>query len=189
MIAVRAAGPQVSASELAAARVVEATATLAWTGLNGIGSAGLSLLAQALGAGARRVPARRAGHDHARLSGLGGAADRRTDADRLVPDDHFEPDVVRTAEPILLLAWAQVGWILCSIVLLGICRLHKDTRASLRPSMIAEYLVFLPVGWLLCRHWTFGVQGLFLTHHAFWLAFCAILAISAVRHLRSDELS
>ena len=32
-------------------------------------------------------------------------------------------------------------------------------------------------------------QGLFLTHHAFWLAFCAILAISAVRHLRSDELS
>ena len=28
--------------------------------------------------------------------------------------------MVRTAEPILLLAWAQVGWILCSIVLLGI---------------------------------------------------------------------
>ena len=37
-----------SPSELAAARVVEATTTLAWTGLNGIGSAGLSLLAQAL---------------------------------------------------------------------------------------------------------------------------------------------
>ncbi len=95
--------------------------------------------------------------------------------------------MVRTAEPILLLAWAQGGWILCSIVLLGICRSHKDTRASLRASMIAEYLVFLPVGWLVCRHWTFGVRGLFVSHHAFWLTFCAVLAISAVRHLRSDD--
>lgn len=177
-----------SPSELAAARVVEATTTLAWTALNGIGTAGLSLLAQALGAGRRKEFRQGV----LAMIALGSAvavvlliAGPTLTGWYLATT--FEPDVVRTAQPILLLAWAQVAWILCSIVLLGICRSHKDTRASLRASLIAEYLIFLPVGWLLCRHWTFGVQGLFVTHHAFWLAFCAILAISAVRHLRSDD--
>ena len=54
------------------------------------------------------------------------------------------------AQPILLLAWAQVGWILCSIVLLGVCRSHKDTRASLRasaPSAICRTTSSLTAPW------------------------------------------
>lgn len=93
--------------------------------------------------------------------------------------------MVQTARPVLLLAWSQVVWNLISTVLLGICRSHKDTKASLRASLSAEYLVFLPVGWLACRTFDLGVTGLFLAHHAFWLAFCLVLAVPAMRHLRS----
>lgn len=136
-------------SQLAASRVIEATTSLGWTVLSGIGTAGLTLLGQALGASAtaayRRVLKT--------ILIVGGAAT----ALLLVVgplltgaylSTSFDDEVVQTARPVLLLAWSQVVWNLISTVLLGICRSHKDTKASLRASLSAEYLVFLPVGWL-----------------------------------------
>ncbi|MFT3889194.1 MAG: MATE family efflux transporter [Arachnia sp.] len=175
-------------SQLAAARVIEATTTLTWTVLNGIGAAGLTLLGQALGASSpsayRRVL-------RAMLIVGGCAAALLLAGGPLLTGAYlgtsFDDEVIRAARPVLLLAWAQVCWILLSTLLLGICRSHKDTVASLRASLAAEYLVFLPVGWLVCRVLDLGVTGLFLAHHAFWLAFCAVLAVPAIRHVRRQD--
>lgn len=172
-------------AHLAAARTVEATTMLAWTVIAGVGTAGLTLLGQALGA--QDTAAYRRALTAMLLTG--GAASLALLAagpplTLLYLTTTFTPDVVAAAESVLWLAWVQVPWILGSTLLLGICRSHKDTKASMWASLVSEYGAFLPAGWLLCRVLELGVRGLFYAHHIYWVAFYAVVLPAALRHLR-----
>ncbi|MFT4296076.1 MAG: MATE family efflux transporter, partial [Micropruina sp.] len=170
---------------LAATRTLDALLVIAWVVLMGITSAGLTVLSQGRGANDRD-------------------AYRRALTAMLVVG--AVPVIVLTAgfpwvtEPLLAatvgtaiaaqagsvawLAWTGAPWILATSAALAICRSFRDTRTPLWASLLSEYAVFLPVGWLLCRGLGLGIVGLFVTHHVYYAAFLLVSGGVAVAHLR-----
>lgn len=81
--------------------------------------------------------------------------------------------------------WSTCIWMAASAFATAICRSLGDTRASLIASLVGEYAVFLPLGLLLCQGLGWGLAGVGLSHHAFWITFAVIAgwrARLALRH-------
>ncbi len=170
---------------LAASRSIEAMITVLWTLLMGISSAGLTLLAQARGADSREGY-RRALKAALVVSGSIGLTLAFALPGVTVPllSLAVGDAIAAEAAPAAWLAWLQAPWIILSTLSLSVCRSFRDTRTPMWASVVTEYAVFLPVGWLLCRVAGQGIVGLFLAHHIFYVAFVAIAGGAAVAHLR-----
>ncbi|CAN5145565.1 hypothetical protein BH20ACT5_BH20ACT5_13630 [soil metagenome] len=100
---------------------------------------------------------------------------------RLAVDD---PAVARAVGTVAVAGAAQALWMALTVVANGIVRGHGDSRTPLRASLVAEYAVFLPLGWLLCRELDLGLTGVFVAHHVYWATFAAIAGWSAARRSR-----
>lgn len=170
---------------LAASRSIEAMIMILWTVLMAFASAGLTLLTQARGAGSREGY-RRALTAAFVVSGSVGLTLAFVLPGITVPLLSFAVGdaIAAEAAPVAWLAWMQAPWIVLSTLSLSICRSFRDTRTPMWASVVTEYAVFLPVGWLLCRVLGGGIIGLFVAHHVFYAAFVAIAGGVAVVHLR-----
>lgn len=92
---------------------------------------------------------------------------------RLLVDD---PRVAAAATaPILLLAWAQPLFMAAIAVTNAVLRATGDTKTGLYASLAAEYLIFLPIGVLLCRILDTGLTGLYAAHLAYWAVYLAVV--------------
>ncbi len=165
---------------LAGVRLVDVQITVAWVVLSGIGTALLTLLGEARGAGRDdlfRVATVRAARLLAAVAVglfLLGAPLAQPIV-RLVAGADAGVAVGWSG----VLAWTQVGWLVVCVLAVTVCRALRDTRASLAASLVGEYAVFLPLGLLLCRVWSLDVLGVMLAHHAFWIAFLAVATARA----------
>ncbi|MGH3611725.1 MAG: MATE family efflux transporter [Pseudonocardia sp.] len=171
---------------LATARTLDVAVLLVWMVIYGVAAAGTTLLAQRIGAGDAAGLRRVVG---VTAVGTGGVAllcatllPLVTPAVlRLAVDD---PRVAAAAEPVVWIAWTSVLWMAATATTNAVLRSNGDTRTPLRASLIGEYAVFLPVGWLLCRVLDLGLTGVFVANHIFWAAFLAVGAVTARRYLR-----
>lgn len=178
---------------LAAVRLLDVQVAVAWVVMSGIGTALLTLLGEARGAG-RDDLFRVAVVSAARLLVLVAGclfvvgAPLAGPVVRLVAG----PEASAAVGWWGVLAWTQVGWLVGCVLAVTICRALRDTRASLVASLAGEYVVFLPLGLLLCRVWSLDVLGVMLAHHAFWITFVAVAswrARSAWRRSKTTGLT
>ncbi|MGF1662356.1 MAG: MATE family efflux transporter [Kineosporiaceae bacterium] len=161
---------------LATARVLDVAVLVVWTVIYGVAAAGTTMIAERAGGGdlvgVRRV---------VRVTAIGTAAVAVVCAAALPV---LTPPVLRwavadarvaeTAAPVVWLAWLQVLWMAATATTNAVLRAHRDTRTPLLASLIGEYAVFLPVGWLLCRALGLELLGVFVAHHVFWAAFLVV---------------
>ncbi|WP_162452104.1 MATE family efflux transporter [Phytoactinopolyspora mesophila] len=176
---------------LATVRALDVMVTFAWVVVFSAGSAGTTLLAQRIGAGdvdGLRQVVRRT------LTLAGAFAVTCAVVMPLVSPALLrvaidDARVAENAAPYVWIAWAQVLWMACTVTTNAIVRAHGDTKTPLKASLIGEYAVFLPLGWLLCRVNDLAITGVFIAHHVYWATFLAIGANYAVRHLRRTTAS
>ncbi|WP_307793429.1 MATE family efflux transporter [Amycolatopsis sp. MtRt-6] len=170
---------------LATVRALDVVERPVWTLIYSLATAGTTLLAVRVGAGDRE------GHDRVVRTLAAAAAviavccvvslPPVTPAMlRVVVED---PQVAAAAGPIVWIYWAQVLWMAATATTNAVLRAHGDTRTPLRASLIGEYAVFLPVGWLLCRWLGLGLSGVYVAHHVFWAAFLVVGLIAARRRV------
>lgn len=174
---------------LASVRLLDVQIAVAWVVMSGIGTALLTLLGEARGAG-RDDLFRGAISNAARLLVLVAGclfvlgAPAAQPIVRLVAG----PDAGAAVGWLGVLAWTQVGWLVGCVLSVTVCRALRDTRASLVASLVGEYAVFLPLGLILCRVLSLDVLGVVLAHHAFWIAFVAVAASRARSAWNRDQV-
>lgn len=83
-------------------------------------------------------------------------------------------EIAAAAQTVVWLAFAQTLFMALQVALVAGLRSLKDTRGPMLAGLIAEYVVFLPLGWYLTRHLELELLGVFLTHIAYWLAALAV---------------
>ncbi|MFD4022213.1 MATE family efflux transporter [Streptomyces sp. NPDC058576] len=98
-----------------------------------------------------------------------------------------DPEVAQRAwgtTPLALLSMAPLAVGMSYAALL---RAAGDTRAVLIASMTSDYVLLIPLGWLLGIHAGLGLHGLYLAWTAFALLYCALLVPRYRRRFRRDE--
>lgn len=184
VVIVLAASPSIV---LAANRLLDVQVTLAWVLLSAVGQALLTLLGQADGAGRMDLfdrTTRAAGWVMAALAGclfVGGGL-----VAGAVVGAVGGPSMQAVVGDLGWVAWAQVFWQAACVLALAVCRARRDTRAALLASLVGEYVVFLPVGLLLCRGLGWDLAGVMVAHHLFWATFIVIAALRAVHARHGD---
>lgn len=97
-----------------------------------------------------------------------------------------QPQIAAAAQTVVWLAFAQALIMAVQVAMTAGLRSLKDTRGPMAAAIIAEYAVFLPLGWLLTRHYELGLTGVFITHLAYWasaLLVCAVRLLPRWRRL------
>ncbi|SFQ50596.1 Na+-driven multidrug efflux pump [Amycolatopsis arida] len=171
---------------LATVRALDVAELAVWMLISGLAAAGTTLLGERIGAGdphgTRRVVLVTAGSVGTVAVTCAALLPLVTPAAlRLAVDD---ARVAAEAERVVWLFWAQVLWMAGTATTNAVLRAHRDTRTPLRASLIGEYVVFLPLGWLLCRVLHLGVTGIYLAHHVFWATFLAVGLLAVRARLR-----
>lgn len=176
-------------ADLAASRILElTTSSIAWIVLTGIGTAATTHLGRSLGGG--DLPAFRRILRHTLMVTLTVAAG-------IVVLGLFcyipvlglfaPPDVRAASVPVVWLAFAQVPLMALHVPVTAAVRSMKDTRTPMIASLIAEYAVFLPLGWILTRVAVLGLTGVFIAHLVFWVVSVLIVGIRLVRRTRTPQ--
>ncbi|MEU8592389.1 MATE family efflux transporter [Streptomyces globisporus] len=88
------------------------------------------------------------------------------------------------ATPLALLSMAPLAVGMSYAALL---RAAGDTRAVLIASVTSDYLLLIPLGWILGIHAGLGLPGLYLAWTAFGLLYCALLLPRYRRRFRREE--
>ncbi|MFV0373948.1 MATE family efflux transporter [Microbacterium sp.] len=177
------------AADLAASRILElTTSSIAWIVLTGIGTAATTLLGRSLGGG--DLPAFRRILRHTLIVTLSVAAGIVVLGLLLyIPIlGLFAPSSVREASvPVVWLAFAQVPLMALHVPVTAAVRAMKDTRTPMIASLIAEYAVFLPLGWVLTRVIVLGLTGVFIAHVVFWVVSVLIVGIRLIGRIRTPH--
>lgn len=174
-------------ADLAASRILElTTSSIVWMVLAGIGTAATTLLGRAAGGGDR--PAFLLILRHTLMFTLAIAAGVVV----LGPVVYlpllglFAPaSVLEASAPVVWLAFAQIPLMALHVPITSALRSMKDTRTPMIASLIAEYAVFLPLGWVLTRIFLLGLAGVFITHVVFWVVSVLIVGIRLIGRART----
>lgn len=165
-------------AHLATVRAIDALVMLLYVLTVGVTTAVVTLAAQRIGAGdlpgvrqAENVGWRLLLPTVAAIS-IGGALLTPALTGLMVDD----PRVPELAADVAVLAWAQAPLLVIGILGNALNRAHGDSRTGLIASLVGEYAVFLPVGWVLIRVLDTGLTGVMVAHLAYWLAYIAIIA-------------
>ncbi|MFV0428788.1 MAG: MATE family efflux transporter [Arachnia sp.] len=174
-------------AELAASRILElTTSSIAWMVLTGIGTAATTLLGHSAGGGDlpgfRRILRHTMSFTLAIAIGILvlGALVYLPVLGLFAP-----PSVLGASAPVVGLAFAQVPLMALYVPITAALRSMKDTRTPMIASLIAEYAVFLPLGWALTRIIVLGLIGVFIAHLVFWTASVLIVGIRLIARIRT----
>ena len=174
-------------ADLAASRILELTTTsLAWVVLAGIGTAATTLLGRAAGGG--DLPAFLHTLRHTLIFTLAIAAGVLVIGPLVylpVVGLFAPPSVLEASAPVVWLAFAQIPLMALHVPITSALRAMKDTRTPMLASLIAEYAVFLPLGWVLTRIFLLGLPGVFITHVVFWAVSVLIVGIRLIGRIRT----
>ncbi|MFI5640120.1 MATE family efflux transporter [Streptomyces goshikiensis] len=168
---------RISVHDLAAYRIVDNLTLVVFTFL-GSASTPITILAgQELGRG--NLPGARSWHGtgmkllllmlavpSAAALALGPTLLNRITSDPVVMEHAW------AATPLALLSMAPLAAAMADAALL---RAAGDTRAVLVASVTSDYLLLIPLGWLLGVHAGLGLPGLYLAWTAFGTLYCALL--------------
>ncbi|MGY5765360.1 TfuA-like protein [Brachybacterium sp. DNPG3] len=170
------AGPS---AELAASRFLELTiGSIVFTVLAGFGTAATTLLGRAAGAedhqGFRRVLR----HSLLLTLSIGALVLALGLVGYLPLLRLIAPEtVVAASAGVVGLALAQIPLMALHVPITSALRTLKDTRGPMIASLVAEYAVFLPLGWFLTRILPLGLTGVFIDHLVFWAVSVLIIAV------------
>lgn len=172
---------------LAASRFLDITASnIMWVFMIGFGAAATTLLAKALGAQELAL-VRRVIRQALLITAVCAAVG-------LVVVPLGAPRVIALlanakiaslASSVIWLVAAQGVFMAVIVVNNAILRAMKDSRTPMFMSLFAEYVVFLPLGLLLTRHYDLQVTAVFIAHLAFWAVFAVVGLVKARAKLRA----
>ncbi len=173
--------------DLAAYRIVDNLVLVVFTCLASVSSALMILAGQELGAG-RREPVAAWLRTGQRMLLLVLAAPAVVAIGfghpliSLVTDD---PVVIDKAWSATLPALLSLLPFAAAMGYAAVLRAAGDTRSVMIASVVSDYLLLVPLGWLLGLHAGLGLPGIYLAWTAFGLLYAAILRPRCRRHLRA----